>query len=288
MVPELIAMAEGNDVHVGQCACEALGYIKSEQALPVLVRQLSHQDRWLRYKAAQAIKKMGGAATPAIPNILKAVVQTTEPLHPIVWADPIQFTHGQLAAALFEGGLTDALRQADPKLLYPAIGAISRNADGMARAKLRGFFENRLTLEDVQVLAPDLLAAVKTLCPADTMFGAEIRMGALRALTKFHYKEAIEAGIIFAKTQGGHGSESRTGEIMKEIVSYGSAARQAVPGLKDVIVTLNDQCKRGEYPAGELNDRRIGAVEAAIKAIEAAKTQPELRSIAPVQPKRSS
>ena len=47
-------------------------------------------------------------------------------------------------------------RKADPELLYPAIRVLSSNADGMARAKLRGFFENRLTLKDVQALAPDL------------------------------------------------------------------------------------------------------------------------------------
>jgi hypothetical protein len=218
-----------------------------------------------------------------VPDILKAVVKTTEPLEPIIWADPIQFTHGQLAAALFAGGLTDSLKQADPQLLYPAIRAVSANADGMARATLRNYFERNLTLEDVQALAPDLLVAVKSVCPADTMFGAEIRMGAFKALTKYHYQEGIEAGIIFAKTQGGHGSESRTGEIMQEIVGYGSAAREFIPKLKEVIVVLNDQCKRGEYPAGELNDRRTGAVADAIKAIQAATDHPELRTIAPTR-----
>ena len=281
MVPELIALAEGRDAHVIQGACEALGYIKSEQALPVLVRNLSHEDRWVRYKAAQAIRKMGGAAKPAIPEILKALVQTAEPLLPVNWADPVQLTHGQLAAALFEGPLADSLKDADPKLLYPAIQVVSRNADGMARAKLRGFFDRRLTLEDVVALAPDILAAVKTPAPADTMFGNEIRMGGFKALAKYHFKEGIDAGVEFAKTQGGHGSERRTGEIMKEIVSYGAAARGAVPGLKELIVSFNEQCARGEYPKGELNDRRVGAVEDAIKAIEAATTQPELRSIAP-------
>ena len=283
MVPELITLAQGKDVHVSQGACEALGSIKDPQALPVLVRLLAAEDRWLRYKAAQAIKKMGGTATPALPDILKAVVTTAEPLEPIAWADPIQFTHGQLAAALFAGGLTNSLKDADPKLLYPAIRTVSTNADGMARATLRNYFEHNLTLEDVQALAPDLLVAVKSLCPADTMFGAEIRMGAFKALTKYHYQEGIEAGVVFAETQGGHGSESRTGEIMKEIVSYGSAARDAIPGLKQVIVALNEQCKRGEYPAGELNNRRIGAIEAAIKAIEAATAQPELRHILPAR-----
>jgi hypothetical protein len=193
MVPQLIAMAEGKDVHVSQGACEALGCIKSEQALPVLVRLLSHEDRWLRFKAAQALKKMGGATKPAVPDILKAVVQTAEPLQPINWADAIQLTHGQLAAALFAGPLTDAVKQSDPKLLYPAVRVVATNADGMARARLRGFFENRLTVEDVQALAPDLLAAVKTPSPADTMFSNEIRMGAYRALTKvtLHGLEAI-------------------------------------------------------------------------------------------------
>jgi HEAT repeat protein len=279
IVPQLIAMAQGKDVHISQGACETLGLMKSTEALPVLVRLLKHEDRWLRYKAANAIKKMGGDAKPSIPEILNAVVQTTEPMQPIVWADPVQLTHGQLASALFAGGLTDALKDADRKLLYPTIRAIAANADGMARATLRGYFENKLTQEDVQALAPDLLAAVKTLCPADTMFGNEIRMGAFRALTKYHYKEGIEAGVLFAKTQGGHGSESRTGVIMKEIVGYGSAAKSAIPGLKELIVELNAQCKRGEFPGGELNNRRVGAVEDAMKAIEAATTQPELRSI---------
>jgi len=42
---------------------------------------------------------------------------------------------------------------------------------------------------------------------------------------------------------------------------------------------LNEQCKRGEYPAGELNNRRTGAVAEAINAIETATTRPELRHI---------
>jgi hypothetical protein len=279
MESRLIAMAQGKDVHVAQGACQALGAMKCERALPALVGLLSHDDRWLRFKAAEAIKKMGREAAPAIADILKAVVETAEPSEPIAWADSVQLTHGQLAAALFEGGLTESLKGVDPKLLYPAIRILSRNADGMARARLRGYFENKLSLADVEALAPELLAAVETRCPADTMFGNEIRMGALKALTKYHFKEGIEAAVVFAKTQGGHGSESRTGEIMKEIMSYGSAAREALPALRELVRQLDAQCERGEFPAGELNDRRTGAVKAAIKSIEAATRQPELRSL---------
>jgi hypothetical protein len=285
LVAPLIAMAQGPDAWKRQGAAETLGYINSAESLPVLVRLLTHQDRWLRVKAANALKNLGDTAKPVVPDMLKAVAQTAEPLQPIVWDDPIQLTHGELAAALFKGLLRTSIKDIDPELLYPAIRAIARNADGMARAQLTHTFTDLLTLEDVQALAPDILAAVKTRCPADTMFGNEIRMAGFRALTKYHFKEGIEAGVIFAKTQGGHGSESRTGEIMKGIVSYGTAAREAVPGLKELIVALNDQCKKGEFPAGELNNRRVAAVEEAIKAIEAATERPPLRSIAALLPK---
>jgi hypothetical protein len=149
----------------------------------------------------------------------------------------------------------------------------------MARATLRNYFQNNLTVEDVQALAPDIFAAVKTPSPADKMFSNEIRMGGFKALTKYNFIEGVEAGVEFAKTQGGHGSESRTGEIMKEIVKYGSAAKGAIPGLKELRDELNAQVKRGEFPGGELNQRRVGAVEDAIKSIESATTHPELRSI---------
>lgn len=279
MTKELITLAQGKDVHTAQGACETLGHLRSTDALPTLVRLLSHDDRWLRYKAAQAIRKMGGAAKPAIADILTALVKTAEPLQPIVWADPIQLTHGQLAAAVFQTPLSDALKDVDAKLLYEAIRVVSRNADGMARATLKKFFETRLTAADMEVLAPDIIAAVRTLSPADTMFSNEIRMGAFKAVTRFRYQEGVELGVHFAKTQGRHGSEKRTGLIMKEIVAYGSAARSAIPGLKDLIVDFNDQVKSGSFPRGELNDRRVTAVEEAIAAIESATGHPELRSL---------
>jgi hypothetical protein len=117
------------------------------------------------------------------------------------------------------------------------------------------------------------------------MFGNEIRMGGFKALTKYRFKEGIAAGVTFAKTQGGHGSENRTGEIMKQLVGYGTAARECVPALRELIAELNGQCKRGEFPKGELNNRRVTAVEEAIKSIEAATSQPEMRSLAPAQNK---
>ncbi len=278
MIAELIKLADGSDVLPIQGACETLGLLNTPEALPVLVKQLSHSDRWVRYKAAVAIRNMGGTAKPALEDILKALVSTAEPLWPINWEDPIQFAHGQLAAAVFSGPLKDEVNQMDAKLRYAAIRSITTNPDGMARATLRIFFENQLSEEDVIALAPAIIAAVETPSPADTMFNNEIRMAGLKALAQYHFKECLPAAADLAFTQGGHGSENRTGEIMKIIASYGKAGKPQIPALRKVIENFNRDTERGDFPPS-LNLVRVGAIEETIRAIETATTQPELRSI---------
>jgi hypothetical protein len=198
-------------------------------------------------------------------------------MSPIRWEDPVQFAQGQLAAAVFNGPLKDELQQIDPRLRYAAVRAVSTNPDGMARATLRNFFENHLSEADVVALAPVILAAVENPSPADTMFNNEIRMAGLKALAKYHFKEGIAAAVGLAKTQGGHGSESRTGEIMKIITGYGTAAKPLIPAMKEIIVMFDQDTAAGMFPPS-LNKDRTGAVEDAIRLIEAATTQPELRS----------
>jgi hypothetical protein len=278
MIPELIQLAAGSNPQQIQGACETLGRLNTPEALPVLVKQLSHSDRWVRFKAAEAIRKMGGTAKPALEDILKALVSTAEPLWPIRWEDPVQFAHGQLAAAVFNGPLKDEVNNMDAKLRYAAIRSVSTNPDGMARATLRNFFENQLSEADVIALAPAIVAAVENPSPADTMFNNEIRMAGLKALAKYHFKECLPAAAALAETQGGHGSESRTGEIMKIIGSYGAAAKPQIPALRKVIESFNRDTERREFPPS-LNLVRVGAIEDTIKAIETATTQPELRSI---------
>lgn len=86
MMPALIVMAEGPDAHARQGACETLGILKSSDALPVFVRLLRHKDRWLRFKAATAIKNMAIAAKPVLPDLLKVLSETADPADPVNWA----------------------------------------------------------------------------------------------------------------------------------------------------------------------------------------------------------
>lgn len=278
MIPALIRMAQGDDVHAAQGATETLGWLRATEALPALVGLLKHDDHWLRYKAAEALEKLGPEAKPAVADMLRTLVATAKPPEPVVWADPVQFSHGHLAKVLFGGLLRGSIGEVDRDILYPAIRATATNPDGLARGQLRPAFEHLLTAEDVEALAPLLVECIIEPAPANTMFRDDVRMGAFRALTKYHYQEAIGAAVIYAKTQGGHGSENRTEVIMKELVGYGSAARPAIPGLRELIQHLNDEVAKGGFPK-ELNARRIDAVEAAIRAIETATNQPELRKV---------
>ncbi|MCY3018858.1 MAG: hypothetical protein NTW87_07510 [Planctomycetota bacterium] len=66
-------------------------------------------------------------------------------------------------------------------------------------------------------------------------------------------------------------------------MKYGSAARDAIPELKELVTELNTQVKRNEFPGGELNNRRVNAVEGAIAAIEVATEHPPLRTITPAK-----
>jgi HEAT repeat protein len=277
----LITMAEGPDGRMRQGAAETLGYLKDPDAAKVLTRLLMHEDRWLRVKAATALKSMGQNAKPVVPDMLKALADTAVPVYPVVWEDPIQLTHGELAATLFKGLLARSIEGINPKLLYPAIRAVANNPDAMARGALGGTFKDLLTEKDIEKLAPDLVQAIKIIAPADTMFSGEVRMGAFLALTKYHYKEGIDAGVVFAKTQGGHGSEVRTAEIMQQLATYGSAAQSAIPDLKELIKEFDAQTARNEFPK-DINGLRTTAVKNTIKSIEAAKSHPPLKMLSAV------
>jgi len=277
LVPELLKLAEGPQPNVRQAACETLGNIKDPAAGPVLVRLLRHEDRWLRVKAGEALKKMGDAALPALPEMLRAVADTAEPLQPISWSDPIQFAQGQLAETVFAGPLKPSLAAADRKLLYPAIRAVAKNADGMARARLRDTFANLLTEEDVRALAPDLIAAIEELAPADLMFANEIRMGALQALVKYRFREAIPLCVKFARTQSQHASQERTGVILKLLESYGVAAQKVLPELREFLEYCQTEPNFPEWA----RKQKAASVAAAIRSIEAATEQPQLKSLSP-------
>lgn len=283
LVAELITLAKGSDVRQQQGAAQALGYMQDARALPVLVKLLTADDAWLRVKAAQALRELGPVAKPVVPAMLRVVVETANPTVPVVWEDPIQLAQGELAATLFRGALEDKVAKSDPGLLYPAIRAVAKNPDGMARSYLTRIISELLTLEDVQALAPDLLEAIDRPSPADTMFANDIRLAGLKALAKYHFQEGMKVCLTFATSQSPHGSEDRTGEIMKLLISYGRAAEPLIPDLEKLVITFEQEEGFPDWA----KEKKVDAVKAAIESLRASQEQPKLRSMEPQAKPRS-
>jgi hypothetical protein len=239
----------------------------------VLVRLLTAEDRWLRIKAAQALRQMGDLAKPVVPAMLRVIAETSVPTLPVRWDDPIQLAQGELAATVFQGSLQNVAHDADSALLHAAIRAVAQNPDGMARATLTRTIGEALSLDDIRALGPDLLEAIATPSPADTMFANEIRMASLKALARHRFREGIDAGLEFARTQSAHGSEHRTGEILALLLSYGRAAQPTLPALRALV---------GQFQAEDFPDwakrQKIESLEKAIAILEAETDEPALRS----------
>ncbi|MEI7901852.1 MAG: DUF6288 domain-containing protein, partial [bacterium] len=228
-ISALITMAEASDVNQRLGACETLGLLKNTGALDVLGRRLSDPDPWIRAKAANAFRSFGAAANPQLAPMLTAMAANARPIEPIDWADPLQFPNGFLADALFNSGLADSSINALKSLLYPAVRAGLQQPAGLWRNNLSGFM-GRLSLADVEVLAPDLCESIRTGAPADTMFSTYPRNAALNVLAKYSITEGMDMGLILAPAWSG---------ALNALATYGDAARWTLPTLEGFLLSWN-------------------------------------------------
>ncbi len=70
---------------------------------------------------------------------------------------------------------------------------------------------------------------------------------------------------------------------MKELLRHGTAAKEVLPDLKKLVVEYREEKDIPDWA----NKQKIASVEAAINALEATTTRPELRTIPPAKPKAS-
>ena len=139
-----------------------------------------------RFLATRAIKDLGVAAQPALNHILKAFIDTAEPLVPVNFADPIQFAHGQLIEVLFSGKLD--IKQAGPKIVLKAAPAVARGKYGCHNAvEIMAALETygsaaRVIIPDLKQLIVDSKELLKTWqFPATTIPAVEHAIKAIEA-----------------------------------------------------------------------------------------------------------
>ena len=287
-VPQLITMLASDSVDARYGACEALEYLKDRAAAAAdaLVGQLSHKDEWVQIRAAYALAAIGKPGRAAVPALLKLLLAEAP-------GDPRGMRGRYLGMALFmssycdntprRGLLADSLDGVDRQLLTPAVKRMLAQDDGLARSQLACVY-GKLSDEELEPLWPDIVRAVERPAPSGEMFADGIREAGIQLLAKHHIKEGMRLCVAYARNQNPWGSQDRIGRILAPLKSYGAAAREVLPELKELATFCKDE---RDFPA-DLKKKKVAAVEAAIAAVEVAAThQPELRSIAPLLEKAS-
>ncbi|MFN0052878.1 MAG: DUF6288 domain-containing protein [Planctomycetales bacterium] len=269
-VTPLIEMLDSPSLDARYGACQGLIFLRGRgsPAVDALQQTLSHEDLWLRIKAAEALAAIGAPATKAVPQMLALLAQVD------VKNDPRGMQQRYLSFALFDqnGMLGRSLEGVDRPALYKAVRAGLKNEDGRARGSI-GSVYRRLSLEEIKPLLPAIHEAIVEPAPSGEMFADGIRVEGLRVLSQHHIEEGINALVIYTRDQNPWESQIRTPELMKILLTYGTHAKSVIPELKK----LADYFEKDEkdFPKN-LMLMKAKAVRKTITAIEASTDSPKL------------
>ena len=239
VLPQLIKLTTSKNPNARLGAVAAIGQLKKRAvpALHTLATLLNDDDRWLRVQTAEALRSIGADAKPILPQMLKAVAVKDD-------TDQMQFAAGALCFALFYPGgaqgasgiLAKSLHDAPKDLLYPAIRSVTTNPDSAARGCARSIYQ-LLTLDDVKVLAPEMVASIRDMAPANTMFSKGVRLAGIEAFARLHIEEGIPLAVMLMnlKDWGKAYIIQISLDVLKQ---YRGAAKSSVPALKDLEADL--------------------------------------------------
>ena len=269
-VSSLVEMLDSPSLDARYGACQGLIFLRGRgaPAVDALRKTLSHEDLWLRIKAAEALAAIGAPATKAVPQLLELLARVD------VKNDPRGMQQRYLSFALFErdGMLGRSLEGVDRPALYKAVRAGLKNEDGRARGSI-GSVYRRLSLEEIKPLLPAIHEAIVQPAPSGEMFADGIRVEGLRLLSQHHIEEGINALVIYTRDQNPWASQERTPELMKILLTYGTHAKAAIPELTKIANYFEKDEK--DFPP-HLMRMKAKSVRDTITAIEASTDAPEL------------
>ncbi len=272
-VATLIEMLESPSIETRYGACQGLIFLRGRgaPAVDALQKTLSHEDIWLRIKAAEALAAIGAPASKAVPQLLELLAQVD------VKNDPRGMQQRYLSFALFEndGLLGRSLEGVDRPALYKAVRAGLKNQDGRARGSIGSVYRH-LSLEEIKPLLPAIHEAIVQPAPSGEMFADGIRVEGLRLLSQHHIEEGMQALVIYTRDQNPWASEIRTPELMKILFTYGTHAKAVIPELTKIANYFEKDEK--DFPP-HLMRKKARNVRETIAAIEASTEAPKLIGI---------
>ena len=269
-VTPLIKMLDSPSLDARYGACQGLIFLRGRGAPSVdaLQKTLSHEDLWLRIKAAEALAAIGAPATKVVPQLLELLARVDAK------NDPRGMQQRYLSFALFdnEGLLGRSLEGVDRPALYKAVRAGLKNQDGRARGSIGSVYRH-LSLEEIKPLLPAIHEAIVQPAPSGEMFADGIRLEGLRLLSQHHIEEGINALVIYTRDQNPWASQERTPELMKILLTYGTHAKAAIPELTKIANYFEKDEK--DFPP-DLMRMKGESVRETIAAIESSTDSPEL------------
>jgi HEAT repeat protein len=270
LVTPLVEMLDSPNIDARYGACQGLIFLRGRgaPAVDALQKTLTHQDLWLRIKAAEALAAIGAPAMKAVPQLLELLAQVD------VKNDPRGMQQRYLSFSLFErdGMLGRSLEGIDRPALYKAVRAGLKNEDGRARGSI-GSVYRYLSLEEIKPLLPAIHEAIVKPAPSGEMFADGIRVEGLRLLSQHHIEEGTSALVKYTRDQNPWESQIRTPELMKILLTYGTHAKAVIPELIKIADYFEKEEK--DFPR-KLMLQKAKSVRDTITAIEASTDTPKI------------
>jgi hypothetical protein len=270
-VTPLIEMLDAPSLDARYGACQGLIFLRGRgtPAVDALKKALSHQDLWLRIKAAESLAAIGAPAMKAVPQLLERLAEVD------VKKDPRGMQQRYFTFALFDGRdgmLSRSLEGVDRPALYKAVQAGLKNDDGRARGSI-GSVYRQLSLEEIKPLLPAIHEAIVQPAPSGEMFADQIRVEGLRLLAQHHIEQGMSALVKYARDQNPWASQKRTPELMKILLAYGTHAKVVIPELTRLADYFEKEEK--DFPK-DLKIMKANCVRETIAEIEASNATPQL------------
>ncbi len=242
-VGQLIEMGQLADLNARYGACEGLAHLKARgsQGVDTLQSLLSHDDLWLRIKAADALAAIGEPAMKTVPELLKMLTRGASEL------DPRGMEQRYLTFALFDrrqGMLRRSLDGVDRELLNEAVRAGLTNQDGRARGNFGSVYQ-MLSYEELRPLFPAIYQATAQPAPSGIMFADGIRLAGIDLMAQHRIEEGMELCLDVMNINS-WGEKKRIAHCLKTLSTYGAGAKPLLPRLRQLQIDLaqSDQAHR--------------------------------------------
>ena len=227
-VAALVKMLDSPTLPARYGACETLKLLKTAAAPAVskLTALLTHDDLWLRVKAAETLAHIGKPAMPTLPSMLERLSRGPTD------SDPRGMEQRYLSSSVFGIMLKNSLDGVDRDALRKAVVAALRNEDGRSRGTIGGVYQ-KLSFEEIQPILPAIHEAIVTPSQSGEMFASGIRLSGLEIFAKHRIREGMELCLDVMEINK-WGKADRIDRCLGALATYGTAAKPVLPRLRQV------------------------------------------------------